>query len=319
MAEIGKDINKAIKLLEAGELVAIPTETVYGLAGDALNASAVTKIFVAKNRPHFDPLIVHVHSIQRAEQFVQSIPEKALTLSKLFWPGPLTMLLKKKQIISDLVTAGLDTVGIRCPRHPLTLELLKRLKFPLAAPSANPFGYVSPTRAEHVSEQLGDTISYILDGGPCLVGIESTIIGFEGHQTIVYRLGGLSIEKIEAAIGKVVVQSRSTANPKAPGQLKSHYAPQKRMVLGNIGQLFKTYGQVHVGTISFKTFFQEIERRNQIILSPSGNLEEAAQNLFSGLRELDKMEVKVILAEEVPDVGIGKAINDRLRRAAVQA
>jgi len=271
MVEIGKDINKAIKLLEAGELVGIPTETVYGLAGDALNAGAVTKIFVAKSRPHFDPLIVHVSSLQRAEQFVQAIPEKALILSKLFWPGPLTLLMKKKQNIPDLVTAGLDTVGIRCPRHPLALELLKKLKFPLAAPSANPFGYVSPTRAGHVREQLGDKISYVLDGGPCLVGIESTIVGFEDHQTILYRFGGLSIENIEGAIGKVTLQSHSTANPKAPGQLKTHYAPQKRLVLGNILALFNTYGRIHVGTLSFSTLFQDVEKRNQIILSPSGN------------------------------------------------
>jgi L-threonylcarbamoyladenylate synthase len=316
---IGKDINKAIALLEAGELVAIPTETVYGLAGNALDTTAVTKIFVAKNRPHFDPLIVHVPSLQRAEQVVRSIPEKALILSNLFWPGPLTILLNKKQIIPDLVTAGLDTVGIRCPRHPLALELLQKINFPLAAPSANPFGYVSPTRPEHVSEQLGDKISYILDGGPCPVGIESTIVGFEEDQTIVYRLGGLSLENIEDAIGSVSVQGHSSVNPKAPGQLNSHYAPRKRLVLGTFPHLFKTYGQVQVGTLSFRTLFQEVEKRNQIVLSPSGNLEEAARNLFSGLRELDKMEVSVILAEEVPDIGIGKAINDRLRRAAAQA
>ncbi|HMI67813.1 MAG TPA: L-threonylcarbamoyladenylate synthase [Cyclobacteriaceae bacterium] len=316
---IGKDINKAIALLEAGELVAIPTETVYGLAGNALDTTAITKIFVAKNRPYFDPLIVHVPSLQRAEQVVRSIPEKALILSNLFWPGPLTILLDKKQIIPDLVTAGLDTVGIRCPRHPLTLELLQKINFPLAAPSANPFGYVSPTRPEHVSEQLGDKISYILDGGPCPIGIESTIVGFEDDQTIVYRLGGLSLESIEDAIGGVSVQGHSSANPKAPGQLNSHYAPRKQLVLGTFPQLFKTYGQVQVGTLSFKTLFQEVEKRNQIVLSPSGNLEEAARNLFSGLRELDKMEVSIILAEEVPDIGIGKAINDRLRRAAAQA
>jgi len=318
MAEIGKDIVRAIKLLEAGELVGIPTETVYGLAGNALNATAITKIFVAKNRPYFDPLIVHVPSIQQAERYVESVPEKALILSSLFWPGPLTMVLTKKKIIPDLATAGLDTVGIRCPRHPLALEVLQKLDFPLAAPSANPFGYVSPTRPEHVNEQIGDKISYILDGGPCPVGIESTIVGFEDHQTVVYRLGGLSIENIESALGKVTIQSHSTANPKAPGQLKSHYAPRKWLVLGNIGQLLKTYGQVPVGILSFSKSFQEIEKRNQIVLSPSGNLEEAARNLFSGLRELDKMEVTVILAEEVPDMGIGKAINDRLRRAAVQ-
>ena len=197
MAEIGKDISKAKELLERGELVAIPTETVYGLAGNALNVAAIAKIFATKNRPHFDPLIVHVSHFNSINSFASAIPEKAKQLAQEFLPGPLTLLLKRKKIIPDLVTSGLETVGIRCPNHELTLNLLKELSYPLAAPSANPFGYISPTKASHVNDQLGDKIKYILDGGDCEVGIESTIVGFENDKAIIYRLGGLSIEKIE--------------------------------------------------------------------------------------------------------------------------
>src|SRR6187551_607280 len=179
MAEIGKDIEKVKWILEQGDLVAIPTETVYGLAGNALNVAAITKIFDVKERPHFDPLIIHVPDIKGAEQYATEIQKPARALMEHFWPGPLTVLLKRKSIIPDLVTSGLDTVGVRCPKHELTQQLLSELSFPLAAPSANPFGYVSPTKPEHVDEQLGHKIKYILDGGDCKVGIESTIVGFE--------------------------------------------------------------------------------------------------------------------------------------------
>lgn len=315
MAEIGRDIFKAKALLEKGELVAIPTETVYGLAGNALDISAVTKIFCVKDRPHFDPLIVHVPDLEHAKKYVEEIPERARLLTKNFWPGPLTLLLSRKSIIPDLVTSGLKTVGIRSPNHPLTIELLRSLSFPLAAPSANPFGYISPTRPEHVNEQLGDKISYILDGGVCTVGIESTIVGFENDHTIVYRMGGLSVEAIEQLVGKISIQLHSSSNPKAPGQLKNHYAPTKKMVLGNLPQLITQYGRTKVGILSYQTDF---EVQYQFILTPAGKLEEAAQNLFSGLRTLDKMPVEIILAELVPEIGLGRAINDRLKRAAAE-
>jgi L-threonylcarbamoyladenylate synthase len=312
MAEIGTDIEKAVHLLTHDELVAIPTETVYGLAGNALHKASVTKIFTVKNRPQFDPLIMHVPDLAHAEKYVDAIPEPAHHLATAFWPGPLTLVLKKKSIVPDLVTAGLDTVGIRCPDHPLTRQLLAKLSFPLAAPSANPFGYVSPTKAEHVNEQLGTSIAYILDGGPCTVGIESTIIGFENERPVVYRLGGLSLEKIQAIVGKVSVQTHSTSNPKAPGQLLSHYAPGKKVILGNIEDLLKQYPE-RSGILSFQ---QNFNSPCQVILSPSGNVEEAAHNLFEALRSFDKMPVDIVLTERVPDVGIGRAINDRLKRAA---
>lgn len=313
MAEIGIDIQRAKYLLEQGELVAIPTETVYGLAGNALNVSAVTKIFKTKDRPEFDPLIVHVADIDHATQYVEKIPEAALTLVKHFWPGPLTLLVKKKQIIPDMVTSGLDTVGIRCPDHSFTHALLKELSFPLAAPSANPFGYVSPTRATHVSDQLGDKIPYILDGGECKVGLESTIVGFEGDQPTVYRLGGLSLEKINELIGPVIVQAHSTSNPKAPGQLKSHYAPRKKIIIGKMEELLQQYPALEAGLLTFQDDFNS---PFQFILSPSGNMEEAAKNLFTALRVFDAMPIDFILAEFVPDHGLGRAINDRLRRAS---
>lgn len=314
MAEIGQDIEKAKALLERGELVAIPTETVYGLAGNALNEQAVVDIFKVKNRPSFDPLIVHVPGISSVNQFAETIPGKARQLAEQFWPGPLTLLLKKKQIIPDLVTSGLDEVAIRCPHHPLTLELLKNLEFPLAAPSANPFGYVSPTTAAHVNDQLGNKISYILDGGPCRIGIESTIVGFQNDTPVIFRLGGLSIEDIESKIGKVDVQINTASNPKAPGQLKSHYAPHKKVVIGNIEQLISKHKGIAFGVLSFQ---KDYHTPHQLILSPSGKLEEAARNLFSYLRTLDKMPVETVFAEFVPEQDLGKAINDRLRRAAV--
>jgi L-threonylcarbamoyladenylate synthase len=313
MAEIGKDINKAKELLLRGELVAIPTETVYGLAGNALDSGAVVKIFEVKNRPHFDPLIVHVPSLERAERYVENIPRQASMLTQKFWPGPLTLLLEKKSIIPDIVTAGASTAGIRCPDHPLTRELLNAFEFPLAAPSANPFGYISPTSPEHVNDQLGEKIAYILDGGQCRVGIESTIVGFENDFPVIYRTGGLSLEDIEAVVGKVTAQAYSSSNPKAPGQLKSHYAPTKKMIIGKIEELLKRY-PAHCSAIL--TFHENFHSPHQFVLSPSGTLQEAAHNLFMGLRLLDKMPVNIILAEYVPDNGLGRAINDRLRRAA---
>ena len=315
MATIGQDIQLAKQLLEKGDLVAIPTETVYGLAGNALDPAAVAKIFQVKDRPSFDPLIVHVSSLKAAQPFVLEIPKQAEQLVHRFWPGPITILLAKKEIIPDLVTAGLDRVGIRCADHPLTQALLEQITFPLAAPSANPFGYVSPTSAQHVQDQLGGKISYILDGGRCQIGIESTIVGWEDQQPVIYRLGGVSIEQIESVIGKVKVRSHSTSQPQAPGQLKSHYAPRKKFLLGNIQELMKKYPS-RCGILSFQNNVTEIRSGFHLTLSPSGDLNEAARNLFSMLRHLDNMDVDVVLAEEVPNEGLGRAINDRLRRAA---
>lgn len=315
MAIIGKDLAYAKELLLRGELVAIPTETVYGLAGNALDSQAVIKIFTVKNRPQFDPLIVHVANPAQAETLVETIPPVAKELMTRYWPGPLTFLLQKKQVIPDLVTAGLDTVGIRCPDHPLTHALLSSLDFPLAAPSANPFGYVSPTTPDHVNAQLGNQVKYILDGGPCRVGLESTIIGFDNEPTI-YRLGGLGVEEIEKVIGPVKIDLNTSSNPKAPGQLKSHYAPRKKLIITNLNPISSSYATTNVGVLAFKQYAVGVNQDHQVVLSPDGNLEEAAKNLFSALRKLDTLDIELILAEPVPDYGLGKAINDRLRRAA---
>lgn len=314
MAEIGTDVSKAAELLKAGRLVAIPTETVYGLAGNALDVHAVASIFSAKNRPRFDPIIVHVTGLNQVSRHTKTIPRSAAALAEAFWPGPLTLLLKKNETIPDLVTAGMPEVGVRAPAHPLTQALLEQLPFPLAAPSANPFGYISPTRPEHVNEQLGDQIAYILDGGPCSIGIESTIIGFDDDgQAVVYRLGGLSLSRIEAITGEVIIRTAASSDPHAPGQLKSHYAPSKPLVVGDLDKLLSDYDTNDVAVLSYRKSYNV---PYQVVLSERGDIEEAARNLFTAMRALEKMPVKTILAEFVPDEGLGRAINDRLMRAS---
>lgn len=316
MAEIGKDLTKAAELLKKGELVAIPTETVYGLAGNALDEEAVLKIFRVKNRPQFDPLIVHVAYLNQAYDLVGEIPSLAEELALRFWPGPLTLLLPKSNKIPDLVTSGSDKVAIRIPNHPLTLELLRKLPFPLAAPSANPFGYISPTRASHVNQQLGNKISYIIDGGECKVGLESTIIEVQEKQLTVYRWGGLSFEELEEVCPNIKVEINQSSNPQAPGMLKSHYAPKKPLLIGNIEELIKKHSTKEIGLIAFKTSY--IGNTNEKILSPNGDLAEAARNLFAAMRELDEGSCEIILAEKFPDEFLGKAINDRLSRASLK-
>jgi L-threonylcarbamoyladenylate synthase len=311
---LSMQLEEALALLNAGKLVAIPTETVYGLAANALNADAVIHIFETKNRPHFDPLIVHVADIEQVHEVAAHIPEHARTLMEALWPGPLTIVLRKHERVPHIVTSGLDTVGVRMPNHPLTLELLRSLDFPLAAPSANPFGYISPTSALHVAEQLGDRIPYILDGGECTIGVESTIIDCSGETPTILRLGGTSVETIEEIIGPVHVNAISTSSPQAPGMLHSHYAPRKPMLVGNIHELIHEYGD-NISILSFKDSFHNY--RN-IRLSEIGDLHEAARNLFAAMRKLDADHHELIIAEFVPDYGLGRAINDRLKRAAAK-
>lgn len=320
MAQVGTDIPQAASYLKQGQLVAIPTETVYGLAGNALDVKAVSSIFETKNRPSFDPLILHVASLEQVKPFVSSFPEKLKRLAEAFWPGPLTVLLPRNASVPDLVTSGLDRVAVRVPNHRLTLELLAQLDFPLAAPSANPFGYISPTQAAHVDAQLGSQIPYILDGGVCAVGLESTIVGMEGEQVVIYRLGGLELSKIESLVGPVTVQVHSSSNPSAPGQLASHYAPRKPFLVGDLNELVPkfTHEGKAFGVLSFSTHFPMLSSDSQFVLSPSEDLQEAAQRLFMGMRLLDESDASLILAEFVPEIGLGRAINDRLKRAAAQ-
>ena len=314
MAIVSTDVSKAASLLRQGEIVSIPTETVYGLAANALNDLAVTKIFEVKNRPSFDPLIVHIKNGSELEKYTLDVPKRAKELAEKFWPGPLTLVLPKKSIIPDLVTAGLNTVGIRYPKHPVTQALLNEIDFPLAAPSANPFGYVSPTTASHVQNQLGEKIPFILDGGACEVGLESTIVGFSNDWTLVHRLGGLSIEEIETVVGKVHLNLNVSSNPISPGQLSAHYAPGKKVIVGHkMSELLEGRREDRIGILTFKEAYHG---KDCYVLSGSGSLTEAARNIFSYLRELDESGVDIILAELVPDIGLGRAINDRLRRAA---
>lgn len=318
MTTIGTDIAHAIALLQQGKLVAIPTETVYGLAGNALNEATVAAIFEAKNRPTFDPLIIHIADWRHAERWVLDIPEKAEALAKAFFPGPLTLLLPKRPIISDLVTAGSPFVAIRVPAHPMARKVLEALDFPLAAPSANPFGYISPTTAAHVAQQLGEKIPYILDGGPCQVGLESTIVGFESGAPVVFRKGGIPIEAIEEVIGPVTVQEHSSSKPSAPGMLLSHYAPGTPLMLGNLQELAAQYPGAKIGVLAFQQPLPGLPEAQQVVLSAKGDFAEAAQHLFAGLRHLDGLNLDLIFAELLPEEQLGRAINDRLRRAAAK-
>lgn len=318
MVETGTHIDVAANLLKQGKVVAIPTETVYGLSGNALNPEAVAEIYTVKNRPSFNPLIVHTNALHRLHPYVQNIPDTAHRLAQQFWPGPLTLLLEKTALIPEMVTAGSARVAVRIPRHPLTQRLLSMLDFPLVAPSANPSGYVSPTTAAHVAEQLGQKIPYILDGGPCFVGVESTIVSFEDQRLVVYRWGGVSQEELQRFVGPAVpvVFHTSQTGTLAPGMLSSHYSPRQPVVIGNMANLLKHYVAAQVGVLSFRDTYPQVAAAYQVALSPTGDLAEAAQRVFAALRYLEKLPITCILAELVPNIGIGRAINDRLQRAA---
>lgn len=306
------DIQKAAEIIQEGGLVAFPTETVYGLGADALNPYAVASIFEAKNRPTFDPLIVHVADMRQAEILVYRFPEKALKLIEKFWPGPLTIVLPKSPLVPDIVTSSLPNVAIRVPHHPIALELIRESGRPIAAPSANPFGQVSPTTADHVRKSLGNKVNMILDGGPCRVGVESTIISFAEKEPVLLRPGGLSLEEIESIIGKVIVSHGSTDKPMVPGQLLQHYSPRTPLRLIPSGET--PAAQVKTGWLGLQnppSGFMAVE-----VLSQKGDLKEAAANLFAAMRRLDEKNLDLIYAQPVPDQGLGQAINDRLYRAS---
>lgn len=317
MALIGKDLEKAIDLLMQDEVVAIPTETVYGLAGNALSEKAIRKIFEVKNRPLSDPLIVHLPSVDSIGLYVKELPELASQLFKAFSPGPLTILLPKSDIISDLVTNRSPLVAIRIPNHPLTLNLLRELPFPLVAPSANPFGHLSPTLPQHVEASLGSKISYILDGGPCRIGLESTIVQLiNGKEIKVLRQGGISEESLQTVAQ--LTNDENLLTEVSPGSSLSHYAPAIPLKLGTISPVLEKFKPEEIGYLGFDTFSPEIPQNNQRILSPKSDLNEAARNLFSSLHQLDQLPIRVIVASFFPNEGIGKAINDRLNRAAAK-
>lgn len=309
---MGTDVDRAAEWLRSGGLVAVPTETVYGLAANALDARSVLKIFESKKRPGFDPLIVHIGHLEQVAELVVDFPTKAQKLTERYWPGPLTVVLKKRDVIPDIVTSGLDTVGVRMPMHPLTNRLLQEVGFPVAAPSANPFGYVSPTTARHVADQLGDRIDYILDGGPCRVGVESTIVSFAESNPKILRAGGLSAEEIRKVIGPVEVVEHGSSRPAAPGMLSEHYSPTTPFYLGDIPELAERISGKRLGVMGFtSTYGLEGE-----VLSAGGDIREAARNLFAAMRRLDAGGYDAILSEKLPDEGLGRAINDRILRAS---
>ena len=315
MSIISKDISKAITLLTNEQLVAIPTETVYGLAGNIFSEKAIKSIFSTKKRPFFNPLIVHIPSVDSLDGIVIHVPEKAKLLAEAFWPGSMTLVLKKNDKIPDIITAGKDTVAVRVPNHPLTLELLRQLPFPLAAPSANPFGSISPTKPEHVERYFKDDIQQVLDGGSCTNGIESTIIGFDNDEPIIYRLGALALEDIEAVVGEIHIKNKEEATPDAPGMLARHYAPSTRTFLvDDIANEVEKHKGKKIGILVFKDSLNDASL-TEIILSEKGSMQEAASKLYDSLHELDHQKLDVIITERFPDNGLGKSINDRLQRA----
>ena len=313
-------LQSAAELLRTGHLVAFPTETVYGLGADATNPVAVARIFEAKQRPTFDPLIVHVAELSQVEHVVSHFPKAARALAGEFWPGPLTLVLPKRDVIPDLVTAGLPGVGIRIPRHPVAIELLRAASCPVAAPSANPFGGISPTTAGHVADGLGQKVDFILDGGPCAVGLESTVLSLMHDRPLLLRHGGCPVEEIERVIGAVEIarsdEALDDAAQPAPGMLSRHYAPGTRLVIVGHNQPASPITGLRCGLLTaanqpFSGRFSRIET-----LCDEGNLQTCAAKFFAAMRTLDASDLDVIIAHEFPAHGLGVALNDRLRRAA---
>lgn len=308
-------MRKATAIIRSGGIVAFPTETVYGLGADAFNPLAVARIFEAKGRPLFDPLIVHIADLSQMGRLAVTIDRRAGRLAGRFWPGPLTMVLPKNDLVPDIVTAGLDTVAVRMPDHLIARDLIIGSGTPIAAPSANRFGYISPTKAAHVLDQLGDRVDMIIDGGDCAVGVESTIIKLVGDRSVILRPGGVPVEEIEAVIGPVERGPEAMKGPEAPGQLPSHYSPSIPVYLAaSIREI--DFSKDDAGYLLFKKPVFDIPENRTEILSAEGDLKEAAANLFSSLHRLDRMNIRVIIAEAVPEQGLGLAIMDRLRRAA---
>jgi len=313
------NINKAASIIRSGGIVSFPTETVYGLGADVFNPTGITRIFEAKNRPYFDPLIAHIASIHQLEQLTTGIDEKTEILARSFWPGPLTLVLPRSAAVPDIVTSGLPTVAIRMPDHPVALELIRRSETAVAAPSANPFGFLSPTTAEHVARYLGNRVNMILDGGECSVGVESTIIKLEDNKTYLLRPGGIPVEELEKIIGPIITAAEIHGRAEAPGQLPYHYSPSKPVRLCASSRDFDLEND-SAAFLFFKDPPFLLPGKMNLeyieILSPGGDLREAAARIFSALHRLDRLPVSVIYAESVPEIGLGRAIMDRLRKAS---
>lgn len=320
-------IEEIVDALRAGNLVALPTETVYGLAANALNPLAVKKIFEVKGRPYIDPLIVHAYNLAQVEQLA-FLPDIAYKLAEKFWPGPLTLVLPKKSIVPDIVTAGLSSVAIRIPMHPIFREFLAASKLPLAAPSANPFGYLSPTEAKHVQKTLGSKVKYIIDGGPCPIGFESTILSLmDPNNPEILRPGPISAEDLEHIFGFKPKYAMASAGADegaqmSPGLLKSHYSPRTLLKLFDSSNIpyhdegLEKHAVIFVMRPKALDKCQETEFLKIFWLSENGDLNEVGKNLFSLLERIDDQGFECVFVERPENRGIGIAINDRLSRAA---
>ncbi len=310
-----ENIVRAAGILKSGGLVGFPTETVYGLGADAFNPEAVAAIFEVKRRPYFDPIIVHIADHEQVPLVAFTPPARIERLMAAFWPGPLTLVMEKLPSVPDIVTAGLTTVAVRMPAHPVALSLIREAGRPVAAPSANLFGRLSPTSASHVALQLGDRVDMILDGGECTVGLESTILKIGEGGPVLLRPGGLPLEEIEKITGKVIVPlTAADAIPEAPGQLPSHYSPSAPL------RLIDGFDDIppdstNAGVLAFMTAPGNLRVKKIEVLSENGDLREAAARLFSCLHRLDEAGVDLIYAQRVPETGLGMAIMNRLCRA----
>ena len=305
-------IKSAAQTIKNGGIVAFPTETVYGVGASAFDPDAIIRIYEIKKRPRFDPLIVHISSLADLEELTLGIDKQCATLIEKFWPGPLTLVLNKSSNVPDIVTAGLNTIAVRMPDHKIALELVTESGVPIAAPSANMFGSLSPTAAEHVIKQLGEKVDIIIDGGKTKIGVESTILDMTGEPTIL-RPGGVSVEDIEKIIGKVKILTYKK-RPSSPGQLPKHYAPRIPLKIIENGDSISVNTH-NAGLIAFKKPPKKVNFKKVEVLSPTGDLKEAAGNLFSILHRLESSGVEMIYVEKVPEVGLGVAIMDRLRKA----
>lgn len=316
-----EQIQNAAELLRRGELVAFPTETVYGLGANAFDPIAVAKIFELKGRPKFDPLIVHIADPSQLSDLVETVPHVAVELTKKFWPGPLSIVLKKKPSVPDIVTAGLPTVAIRWPEHPVAASIIQAAGLPISAPSANKFGMVSPTTAAHVADQFGESLP-VVDGGPCKIGVESAVVSFvdsdDGSPRLL-RHGGVTQEQIETVTGPIQSKIHEESQPSSPGQLSRHYSPRTPLVIADEVSVESQEGRSdRVGLICLAPTPSTSHFGACEVLSQQGCLREAAANLFSAMRRLDELDLDLIVAEAVPEQDLGRAIMDRLRRAAAK-
>ncbi|MFW5813625.1 MAG: L-threonylcarbamoyladenylate synthase [Fibrobacterota bacterium] len=317
--DIQAQIQRAAQILKNGGVVAFPTETVYGLGANAFDEKAVAKIFETKRRPFFDPLILHIGDEGWLEELVTEVPPLARKLIEQIWPGPLTIVLPKKRIVSDIVTSGLPNVAVRMPLNNIARQIVSAADLPIAAPSANLFGSISPTTAAHVKEQLGDSVEMIVDGGPCAVGVESTIVSFSGEKPVLLRPGGLELEKIEEIVGPVEIPAPDELINQSPGRGGQHYAPRTpfRLVESSSDLADGKKTGVIVFSDKEKAFLPSGIAAVEV-LSADGDIREAACNLFCAMRRLDSMKLDLIAALPIPTYGLGLAINDRLSRAAMK-